>query len=116
MGTVHVFISTGQFRSFKQMRVFIDPTYTEDGDEIPSPFMREVGLSVYEPMCIEAIHSEQIVTLPNLLEGASYSDQLLRQLDGTRWADAAICVFSPNEVETPKGSSLEYSGAFQYRP
>ncbi len=57
MATVHVFVSTGRFHSSEEMRRFIDETYTDDGDGIPSPFMREVGLSEYEPMCIEAIHS-----------------------------------------------------------
>jgi Immunity protein 22 len=48
MATVYVFLSTGRFRSLKEMRQFIDQTYTEDGDGIPSSFMREVGLSEYE--------------------------------------------------------------------
>ena len=116
MGTVHVFISTGRFASFEQMRGFIDPTYDEDGDNVPSAFMREVGLSGHEPMSIEATHSEQVEALPVLLGGASYSDQWVRHLDATRRADAVICVFSPNEVETPEGSSLDHCGAFPYRP
>jgi hypothetical protein len=83
---------------------------------VPSVFMREVRLTVYEPMCIEAIHSEQRQRLSGLLSRASFSHQWMTQLDGTRRADAAICVFSPNQVETPEATSLEYCGAFQYRP
>lgn len=116
MPTVHVFVSVGRFASFKEMRAFIDETYTDDGDGVPSPFMREVQLSDYEPGCIEAIHSKRTVPLAKLLACASYSDQWLHQLDGDKKADAAICVFEPNTVTRPTGSSLEYCGAFKYSP
>jgi hypothetical protein len=117
--TVHVFLSTGRFRSFEEMRAFIDQTYTEEGDGIPSPFMREVGLSGYEPGCIEAIHSYHPLSLQKLLSDSSYADQWLPPLERTlrepRFADAAICVFPPNEVNHPEGSSLEYLGAFPFQ-
>lgn len=114
---VHVFVSTGRFRSFEEMRAYIDETYTEDGDGIPSVFMREVDLSEYEPNCIEAIPSTSgsPVPLSELLAATSYSDQWLPNLDGPRLADAAICVFAPNRVGHPDGCSLEYLGAFGYR-
>lgn len=117
MDTVHIFISTGRFRSFQEMRAYIDETYTEDGDGIPSAFMREVGLSEYEPGCIEAISSESgsPVPLSELLAGASYCDQWLPRLDRSLLADAAICVFAPNRVEHPGCCSLVYLGAFGYR-
>ena len=117
MDTVHVFISTGRFRSFDEMRLFIDETYTEDGEVIPSRFMDEVGIVEYEPGCIEAIPSDsgQLVALSQLLSGASYSEQWLPKVDGTRLADAAICVFSPNELQHPQTCSLEYLGVFEYR-
>jgi hypothetical protein len=114
MATVHVFVSTGRFRSFKEMRAFIDETYTEEGDGVPSAFIREVGLSGYEPGCIEAIYCVQPVSLSELLAGASYADQWLPQLDGFHRADAAICVFEPNAVAHPQRSSLDYIGAFEY--
>ena len=116
MDTVHVFISTGRFRSFDEMRTYIDQTYTEDGDGIPSAFMREVGLSGYEPCCIEAVPFEAgpAVPLGELLAGASYSDQWLPHLDRSRRADAAICVFAPNRAARPESCSLEYVGAFRY--
>lgn len=116
MATVHVFHSIGRFRSFEELRDFIDETYTEDGDGIPSPFMVEVGQSEYEPMCIEAIHSGHPVPLTELLADASYSDQWLTQVDVSRQADAAVCVFEPNRLEHPWGSSLDYCGAFPYKP
>jgi hypothetical protein len=116
MDRVHVFISTGRFRSFDEMRKYIDETYTDDGDGVPSVFMQEVELEEYEPGSIEAVHSEsgRPVPLSELLDGASYSDQWLPRLDGSRLADAAICVFSPNEVERPQGCTLEYLGVFEY--
>jgi hypothetical protein len=115
--TVHVFVSTGRFRSFEEMRAYIDETFTKDGDCIQSAFMREVGLSEYKPDCIEAVASDSggAVALSELLAGASYSDQWLPLLDGSRLADAAICVFAPNRVGQPARGSMEYIGAFGYR-
>jgi hypothetical protein len=116
METVHVFISTGRFRSFSDLRAFIEETYTDDGDGVPSALMREVELSDYEPGCIEAFHSETPVRLAELLRGASYADQWLGKLDGSRLADAAICVFAPNCLRHPGRCSLEYLGGFAYAP
>jgi hypothetical protein len=116
MDTVHVFISAGRFRSLVEMRAFIDQRYTEEGDAVPSEFMREVQLSEYQPECIEAILSDwgQLAPLSELLAGASYSDQWLDKIDRSRAADAAICVFGPNNVARPEQCSLEYLGAFRY--
>jgi hypothetical protein len=116
MDMVHVHISTGRFRSFDEMRAYIDETYNDDGDASPSEFMREVGLSGYEPGCIEAIDSElgRPVPLRELLADASYSQQWLTSLDGSRLADAAICTFAPNRLARPEQCSLEYVGAFPY--
>ena len=114
MEKVHVFISTGRFRSFEEMREFIVEMYTEDGDGVPSTFMREVALSQYEPGCIEAKHEGKPTALAELLAGASYCDQWLAKLDGKRVADAAVCVFAPNRPSHPERSSLEYVGAFDY--
>ena len=118
MPTVHVFASTGRFRSLAELRAYIDPEYSDDGDEIPSAFMEEVGLEEYEPGSIEAIPSPsgRPVPLAELLAGASYSDQWLPAVAGNCRADAAVCVFAPNEVTRPTGSTLEYVGAFEYRP
>jgi hypothetical protein len=96
------------------MRAFIDETYTEDGDGVPSPFMREVGLSGYEPGCIEAVHEGAPTPLATLLAGAAYADQWLAKLEGDRVADSAICVFAPNRVARPRASSLEFVGAYDY--
>jgi hypothetical protein len=114
MDMVHVFVSTGRFRSFAELRSFIDQSYTEDGDGVASAFMREVGLSGYEPGCIEAICHPQAVPLAVLLSGVSYSNQWLSRLDVGRLADAAICVLAPNRVRHPERCSLEYLGAFRY--
>src|SRR5947209_12238371 len=114
METVHVFASTGRFRSFEEMRSFIDQTYTEDGDAVPSAFMHESDLSEYEPGCIEAIHSERPLPLAKLLAGCSFSERWLPQVDGSLTADSAICVFPPNVLGNPYGCSLTYVGAFTY--
>lgn len=116
MERVHIFISTGRFRSFDEMRAFIEETYSDNGDAIRSPFICEVDLSGYEPACIEALHSGRPVPLTDLLRGSSYSEQWLSQVDGSQTADSAICVFAPNRVGRPVGSSLQYIGPFEYRP
>jgi len=114
MAKVHVFISRGRFQAFTEMRQYIDRTYNEDGDGIDSAFIKEVKLSSYEPMCIEAIHKGQVLPLSALLEGASYWEQWLKHVDTTKKADAAICVFEPNIVKHPTGCSMEYCGVFDY--
>jgi hypothetical protein len=43
-----------------------------------------------------------------------YADQWLPRVQSERTADAAICVFDPNEVLQPRRSSLEYLGEFDY--
>jgi len=118
MEQVHVFASTGRFRSLAEMRAYTDKTYDDDGNGLPSPFITEVGLDEYEPNCIEAYPSASGRPVPQaeLLAGASYWEQWLPAVDGTRLADAAICVFPPNLVENPAGCTLEYLGAFEYRP
>jgi hypothetical protein len=116
MPSVHIFVSQGRFSSFEALRKFIDPTYTEDGDQIDSEFVREVGINEFEPMCIEAIHSTAIKPLRLLLKRASYSDQWLPHFAVTCDADSAICVFEPNVVLRPEATSLRYYGAFFYKP
>jgi hypothetical protein len=116
MAAVHRFATTGRFRSFEEMRRFIDETYSDDGDDIPSPFMLEIGLSEHEPMFIAAIHSEHPIPLSELLAGASYSAQWLHRLEGEEIENSAICVFEPNLVEHPQDGALDYCGGFEYKP
>jgi hypothetical protein len=116
MDTVHVFISTGRSRSFDAMREFVEETYDDDGDAIPSVFGREVAQSYYEPGCIECNHRAAPIAVKKLLAGASYSDQWLSKLRTSEVADAAICVFTPNVIKHPERSSLKYLGAFRYKP
>jgi hypothetical protein len=114
MPLVYIYASQGRFTSVEAVRAFIDPTYTEDGDQIDSEFIREVGIDAFEPMCIEAIHSPVPRPLKVLLEGTSYSEQWLPHLTVSCEADAAICVFAPNVVLRPQESSLNYCGALSY--
>lgn len=118
MEEVHLFVSTGRFRSLAEMRAYTDKSYDDDGNGLPSAFITEVGLDEYEPNCIEAYPSPtgRPVPLAELLAGASFADQWLPAVDGARLADAAVCVFPPNVVGNPAGCALEYLGAFEYRP
>jgi hypothetical protein len=113
---VHVFVSTGRYRSFDELRAYIDATYTADGDGIPSAFMQEVDLHAYEPMCIEAVASASgPIPAAELLAKCSWADQWLPAIDGTRMADAAICVFAPNCVPHPERCSLEHLGVVHFK-
>jgi hypothetical protein len=114
VGLVHVFSSAGRFASEGDIRQFVDATYTADGVPVPSPFMLEIELQSHEPMCIESFHSDAVVPIRNLLDGVSYGDLWLEGLSPGHPADTAICVFSPNQVDNPGGSSLRYCGAFEY--
>jgi hypothetical protein len=113
---VHVFVSTGRFRSFDELRAYVDATYTADGEGIPSAFMSEVDLHGYEPMCIEVLASAAgPVAVAELIAKCSWADEWLPGIDGTRMADAAICVFAPNRVPCPERCSLEHLGVVQFK-
>ena len=114
MSEVHVFASRGRFSSERELGEFIDATYTEDGDRIDSLFIKEVGLSSYEPACIEATFSTQERELHKLLEGSSYSELWLDTVPNTDVYNSVISVFEPNELETPQDTSLTYVGCFEY--
>jgi len=111
---VHVFSSAGRFVSADDLQDFVGMTWTDDGTEVPSPFAREIQLQDHEPACLECVQADTLVPLRDLLDGASYADQWLEHLDPDLRADAVICVFSPNKVRNPRGSSLTYCGAFGY--
>lgn len=114
MEVVHVFVSSGRFGSFEEMRAFVEETYTEDGDGIDSAFATEVGLEEYEPNCIECVYSPIPVPLGELLAGVSHAETWLSTLDATRLVGEAICVFPPNELTSPDDGSLEYLGSFSF--
>ena len=111
---VYVFISIGRFPSTKALHDFLDPTYTEDGDLIPSPFMCEVDQSEYEPMCLERILIDEPIAVSQLLAGCSYASSWLPHINGKYQADMALCLFSPNHLEHPERSSLTYLGTVKF--
>src|SRR4051794_27765300 len=106
MLTVYIFASRGQFTSREALQAFVTPTYSEEGDRVDSSFMREVGFTRYEPMCIESIHSTISQPLSALLARTSYAHQWLLKLVDSVDADSAVCVFSPNIVTRPESSSM----------
>jgi len=112
---VHVFSSNRRFGSHEALRAFVHPTYTEDGDEVPSRFMAEVGIDSVEPACIEVAAVADPKPLRQLLEGASYGDQWIHLVSGSILASEAICVFEPNGVARPSAATtVSYCGTFQY--
>lgn len=114
-GEVLVFAATRPFESDEAIHRYVHPSYTEDGDEVSSEFMRGVQLEQYEPSCIEIVSSTHPISLPSLLQNASYADQWIDYLPGLVTASQAVCLFSPNRVKQPTGSSLSFCGAFPYR-
>ena len=111
---VYVFISTGRFRGFADMRAFIDETYTADGDGIPSPFMREIELKGYEPGCIEAIHSERVDSASHAAGLSKLRDPVgryrLARRPGHRCGH--LCIRAECGLSAKK-SSLTYVGTFE---
>ncbi|MFI6156823.1 hypothetical protein ACIBCA_29545 [Kitasatospora sp. NPDC051170] len=117
---MHVFLSRGRFTSVEDLRDHVDERWSENGEAEPSAFMRETGTAELEPMCVEAVHARDdghlAPVVPGvLLRDVSYADQWLPQVTSTEPADAALCVFAPNVVARPLGSSLNYLGRFTYR-
>ncbi|WP_143450313.1 immunity 22 family protein [Janthinobacterium sp. BJB446] len=120
MPTVHVFACNGRFPGWEALQAYLAPTYTEDGDVLPSPFFLETGLTGYEPACVESALLASPVPLVQLLDGVSYGDSWLAQACADAeaqgvLADTSVCVFAPNQLAHPQRSSLHYVGSYRYR-
>ncbi|MGV8868516.1 MAG: immunity 22 family protein [Janthinobacterium svalbardensis] len=116
---VHVFVCSGRFASREALQAYLAPTYTEDGDEVPSPFFLETGLTCYEPACFESAMLASPAPLAQLLDGVSYGDSWLAQACADAaaqgvLADTCVCVFAPNQLAHPQRSSLYYVGSYAY--
>ena len=112
---VHVFTCSGRFASWEALQAYLAPTYTEDGDELPSPFILETGLTQYEPACVESAMLASPAPLAQLLDGVSYGDSWLAQACADAQgvlADTSVCVFAPNQLAHPQRSSLHYVGSY----
>jgi hypothetical protein len=115
--TVHVFACSGRFASWEALQAYLSPTYTDDGDAVPSPFFLETGLTQYEPACFESAMLAAPVPLAQLLDGVSYGDSWLAQACADAQgllADTSICVFAPNQLAHPERSSLHHVGSYVY--
>lgn len=120
MPTVHVFACNGRFPGWEALQAYLAPTYTEDGETVPSPFFLETGLTGYEPACVESAMLAAPVPLAQLLDGVSYGDSWLAQACADAeaqgvLADTSVCVFAPNQLAQPQRSSLHYVGSYRYR-
>ena len=114
---VHVFTCSGLFASWEALQAYLAPTYTEDGDEVPSPFFLETGLTCYEPACFESAMLASPAPLAQLLDGVSYGDSWLAQACADAQdvlADTGVCVFAPNQLAHPQRSLLHYVGSYAY--
>ena len=117
---VHVFTCSGRFPSWEALQAYLAPTYTEDGDAVPSPFFLETGLTQYEPAYFESAMLVAPAPLAQLLDGVSYGDSWLAQACADAdaqglLADTSICVFAPNQLAHPQRSSLHHVGSYRYR-
>ena len=112
---VHVFTCSGRFASWEALQAYLAPRYTEDGDEVASPFFLETGLPQYEPGCVESAMLASPAPLAQLLDGVSYGDSWLAQACADAQgvlADTSVCVFAPNQLAHPQRSSLHYVGSY----
>jgi len=114
MPVLHLFISEGRFTSEQEVNEYIQPSYNEDGDQIDSPFMKEIALSFFEPSCIETTFENYSIELCKILQGSSYEEQWVNKVPDNEKANVAIAVYEPNEVKKPNKSSLKYVGRYNY--
>ena len=113
--TVHVFTCSGRFANWEALQAYLAPTYTEDGDEVPSPFFLETGLTQYAPACVESAMLASPAPLAQLLDGVSYGDSWLARACAEAQgvlADTSVCVFAPNQLAHPQRSVLHYVGSY----
>jgi hypothetical protein len=114
MSVLHLYISSGRFSSEEELDDFIQPSYDENGEKIDSVFMDEVGLTSFEPACIEATFEEREVNIIELLEGSSYQDQWLELVPNDLSGNVALTIYEPNLLSKPKSCSLVYVGSYNY--
>ena len=115
MPVVHIYIADEESILEEDVYAYVNATYTEDGEQIDSHFMRDIGLTDHEPGCIELVIDPTPLPLPHLLEGCSYVDQWISQLPVDDCARVAVCVYEPNVVADPTNSKYRYVGGYGYR-
>lgn len=73
----------GTAPSHKALQEYVCLTYDEDGDVVPSQFMRDFGLELWDSDFQEvALLDEDKTRIRETLEGASYDDQLIPAFEG----------------------------------
>jgi hypothetical protein len=117
MPSVLVFSSVGSFHAASELDAYVRPTYDEDGIVKVSDFMQEVGLSEYEPSCIEAVWEERAVPLRELIESSSYFEQWAHLVPEILCVDSVVLVYAPNVVADPAGAKrVRFEAALPYSP
>lgn len=114
MAKLHIYISSDKFRTEDELNSYLIPSYTEDGDLINSPFMKEVKLENYEPMCVEVVFEKANRPVKHLLEGISYYEQWVKDISDNFEGNVVVCIYEPNLLANPMGSILNYLGEYSY--
>ena len=117
---VHAWI--GSFKSRADFERYIQQTYSANGESVPSQFMLDVGLAVYDHDRQEFEYHETPLPLAEVLTGhsyaASFSAAFIKRATelgidsaGTVFLlyDGALSPKSPDEI-----APIRYVGAFDY--
>ncbi|WP_426980660.1 immunity 22 family protein [Bacillus pseudomycoides] len=119
----HVSIWIGNFESKEELMNYTNIGYTEDGDSISSAFEKDFNLDYYDRDLIEKKWiSKSTNSVKDLLDGFSYSDQFLEQLDTIRYSEefnTAILIYNleydaQKTKSKFKNSDLKFIGVAQY--
>ncbi|CAI8706331.1 MULTISPECIES: immunity 22 family protein [Bacillus] len=119
----HVSIWIGNFESKEELMNYTNIEYTEDGDSISSAFEKDFNLDYYDRDLIEKKWiSKSTNSVKDLLDGFSYSDQFLEQLDTIRYSEefnTAILIYNleydaQKTKSKFKNSDLKFIGVAQY--
>jgi hypothetical protein len=118
-----VYAWIGEFDSEVDFERYIEQSYTEDGDSIPSQFMRDVGLDWYDDDFQEFEYHSARRSIRIALSGHSYSESfapLLIQRATELGIESVGAVFLLYELDNPpippsQDAPIRYIGSFPYR-
>lgn len=112
--TVTILWSCGEGLDLAGLMARNAPVYDDDGDCLWTSFMTQIGLSGYEPQCIEHLIAPAPVPLRSLLAEASWAELWLDALPEQIRADAAICYFEPNHPTSPSAGTMQALGPYDF--
>ena len=113
MQYVHIFVGKDNLIKLDDINTYCDPIYTEDGDRIDSKFFSEIGLTHYEPACIERVVVGKDIDIADALLPCSFSSRWIHLLP-KMIITHSILIYRPNEITKVNTTMVRYIGKYEF--